>query len=285
MTANESKPRIKKVTLKYVRIDRPRDHIAVVTLDRPERLNALSYQLLRDLHSAFDELGGELDTRVVIVTGAGRGFCSGADLRAGASGENGPWEDGLGPLQMQYRMQQGYAGLVAKMRKIAQPLIAAVNGAAAGGGLSIALACDLRIAAPEARFNCAFTRIGLGGGEMGSSYFLPKLVGSAMAAELMYTGRLIDAAEAREIGLVSRIVERERLLDAALDLAQEMIVFSTPFGLRITKEVIDQVQGGLSLETALHIENRNQILATRTKDAAAAVQAWADTKKPDYRDE
>ncbi len=273
------------MTLKYVRIDRPRDHIAVITLDRPERLNALSYQLLRDLHSAFDELGGELDTRVVIVTGAGRGFCSGADLRAGASGENGPWEDGLGPLQMQYRMQQGYAGLVAKMRKIAQPLIAAVNGAAAGGGLSIALACDLRIAAPEARFNCAFTRIGLGGGEMGSSYFLPKLVGSAMAAELMYTGRLIDATEAREIGLVSRIVERERLLDAALDLAQEMIVFSTPFGLRITKEVIDQVQGGLSLETALHIENRNQILATRTKDAAAAVQAWADTKKPDYRDE
>ena len=273
------------MTLKYVRIERPRAHIAVVTLDRPERLNALSYQLLRDLHAAFDEFGGELDTRVIIVTGAGRGFCSGADLKAGPSGENGPWEEGLGPLQMQYRMQQGYAGLVAKMRKIAQPLIAAVNGPAAGGGLSIALACDLRIAAPEAVFNCAFTRIGLGGGEMGSSYFLPKLGGPAMAAELMYTGRLVDAAEAREIGLVSRVVEGERLLDTALDLAQQMVDFATPFGLRITKEVLDQVQGGLSLETALHIENRNQNLAMQTQDTATAGLAWAEAKKPEYRDE
>jgi enoyl-CoA hydratase/carnithine racemase len=222
---------------------------------------------------------------VVVVTGAGRGFCSGFDLKAAAGGENGPWQEGLGALQHQYRMQQAYGDLIVRLRRIPQPLIAAVNGAAAGGGLSIALACDLRIAAPEAKFNCAFTRIGLGGGEMGSSYFLPKLLGSALAAELMYTGRMVYAPEALEIGLVSRLVEREQLLDAALDLAREMIDSATPFGLRLTKEVFDQVQSGMSLETVVHIENRNQVLATQTKDAAAAMAAWADEKKPKYRDE
>jgi enoyl-CoA hydratase len=271
--------------MRQVEIDRPRPHVAVVTLNRPERFNALSFRLLRDFYAVLEELESEPDTRVVIVTGAGRGFCSGFDLQAAAGGENGPWEKGLGPLQNQFRMQQAYGGLVVRLRRIPQPLIAAVNGAAAGGGLSIALACDLRIAAPEAKFNCAFTRIGLGGGEMGTSYFLPKLLGPALAAELMYTGRMVYAPEALEIGLVSRLVERDQLLDAALDLAQQMVDSATPFGLRITKEVFDQVQAGISLETALHIENRNQVLAVQTKDAQAAMAAWSEEKKPEYRDE
>jgi enoyl-CoA hydratase len=268
-----------------VQIDRPRNHIAVITLNRPDRLNALSYRVLREFYAVLEELERDLDTRVAVVTGAGKGFCSGFDLKAAVSGENGPWEEGLGQLQSQYRMQQGYSGLILKLRRIPQPLIAAVNGAAAGGGLCIALACDLRIAAPEAKFNCAFTRLGLGGGEMGTSYFLPKLVGSAMAAELMYTGRLVHGPEALEIGLVSRLVERDRLLDSALELAQQMVEAAAPFGLRITKEVIDQVQSGLSLETALHIEDRNQVLATRTKDSFAAASAWASSNKPEYEDE
>jgi enoyl-CoA hydratase len=268
-----------------VELDRPRPHVAVVTMNRPERFNALSFQVMREWSAVLDELESDLDTRVVIVTGAGRGFCSGFDLKAAEGGENGPWQEGLGALQDQYRMQQAYGGLIVRIRRIPQPLIAAVNGAAAGGGLSIALACDLRIAAPEAKFNCAFTRIGLGGGEMGSSYFLPKLLGSALAAELMYTGRMVYAPEALEIGLVSRLVERDQLLEAALEMAQQMIDSATPFGLRLTKEVFDQVQSGMSLETAIHIENRNQVLAVRTKDAAAAMAAWADEKKPEYRDE
>jgi enoyl-CoA hydratase len=271
--------------LSQIDLDRPRPHVAVITMNRPERFNALSYQAMREWNGVLDALEADLDSRVVIVTGAGRGFCSGFDLKAATSGENGPWQEGLGPLQEQYRMQQGYGDLILRLRRIPQPLIAAVNGAAAGGGLSIALACDLRIAAPEAKFNCAFTRIGLGGGEMGSSYFLPKLLGSAMAAELMYTGRMVHASEALEIGLVSRLVERDQLLDTALDLAQQMVDSATPFGLRITKEVFDQVQSGMSLETAIHIENRNQVLATRTQDAAAAMVAWASDKKPEYRDE
>ena len=273
------------LTMSQVELDRPRPHIAVLTMNRPERFNALSFQLMREFYAVLDELESDMDTRVVIVTGAGRGFCSGFDLKAAAGGENGPWQEGLGALQHQYRMQQAYGGLVVRLRKIPQPLIAAVNGAAAGGGFSIALACDLRIAVPEAKFNCAFTRIGLGGGEMGSSYFLPKLLGSALAAELMYTGRMVYGSEALEIGLVSRLVERNELLDAALELAQQMIDSATPFALRITKEVLDQVQSGMSLETAVHIENRNQVLATRTKDAAAAMAAWAEEKKPKYQDE
>jgi enoyl-CoA hydratase len=120
---------------------------------------------------------------------------------------------------------------------------------------------------------------------MGSSYFLPKLLGSALAAELMYTGRMVYASEALEIGLVSRLVERDQLLDAALGMAQQMLDSATPLGLRLTKEVFDQVQSGMSLETAIHIENRNQVLAVHTKDAAAARAAWADEKKPKYRDE
>jgi len=254
-------------------------------MSRPERFNAISYQALRELHSALEELESDLDTRVVIVTGAGRGFCSGFDLKARDAGENGPWEEGLGAIQDQYRMQQAYGGLVVRLRKIPQPLIAAVNGAAAGGGLSIALACDLRIAAPGAKFNCAFTRIGLGGGEMGSSYFLPKLVGSATAAELMYTGRMVSAEEALQIGLISRLVERDQLLESALELAQEMIDSATPFGLRITKEVFEQAQSGMSLEAVVHIENRNQVLASQTKDASAAGNAWDSQEKPPYVDE
>jgi enoyl-CoA hydratase len=194
--------------MSQIELDRPRPHVAVLTMNRPERFNALSFQMMREFYAVLDGLESDLDTRVVIVTGAGEGFCSGFDLKAAAGGENGPWQEGLGPLQHQYRMQQAYGGLVVRLRRIPQPLVAAVNGAAAGGGLSIALACDLRIAVPEAKFNCAFTRIGLGGGEMGSSYFLPKLLGSAMAAELMYTGRMVHGPEALEIGLVSRLVER-----------------------------------------------------------------------------
>jgi enoyl-CoA hydratase len=271
--------------MSQVDIERPRAHVAVVTLNRPDRLNALSFRLLRDLYAVLDELDTDLDTRVVIVTGAGAGFCAGFDLKAAAEAENGPWQPGLGPLQDQYRMQQAYGGLIARLRSIPQPLIAAVNGAAAGGGLSIALACDLRVAAPEAKFNCAFTKIGLGGGEMGTSYFLPKLLGSARAAELMYTGRMVQAREALEIGLVSRIVEGEQLLEAALELAQQMVESATPFGLRITKELLNQVYSGMSLDAVLHLENRNQVLATQTKDATAAMRAWARRQKPEYQDE
>lgn len=270
--------------MSYVRLERPQEHIGLITLDRPERYNALSFQLLRDFHAVLDTLDTDPTIRVAVVTGAGKGFCAGADLQAAVTGENGHWEADLGRIQEMYRMQQGYGGLVLHMRQAPQPLIAAVNGAAAGGGLSVALACDLRICVPSAKFNCAFTRLGLGGAEMGSSFFLPKLVGSAMAAELMYTGRFVQADEALQLGLVSRVVEPDALLDHALGLAREMVERASPFGLRITKEAINLAQGGLSLNEVIHVENRNQVLALQTQDFTTAATAWKDPGPVQYTD-
>jgi enoyl-CoA hydratase/carnithine racemase len=259
--------------MEYVQLGRPREHVAVLLLNRPERYNALSFQVVRELHDALAELERDLDSRVVVLTGAGRGFCSGADLKAGA--ENGAWEEGLGRVQHQVRVQQAYGDLVRHLRRIPQPLIAAVNGPAAGGGFSLALACDMRICTPAARFNCAFTRLGLGGAEMGTSYFLHRVVGASLAAELMFTGRFVEAEEALECGLVSRVVAESDLMETALGLAAEIVEHATPFGLRLTKEVIDLVQGGLSLEEALHLENRNQVLSVETEDFQATARQWA----------
>ncbi len=270
--------------MSFARIDRPRPNIAVLTLDRPDRYNALSYAMIRDLSRSLDELSGDLKSRVVIFTGTGKGFCAGADLKAGATGENGVWEKDLGNIQEKYRMQQAYGDLILKLRRIPQPVIAAINGPAAGGGFSLALACDLRICTPSTKFNCAFTRLGIGGAEMGSSYFLPKLVGPAMASELMYTGRFVDADEALKIGLVSRVVENERLMDVALELAGEMVRHASPFGLRITKEAINLVQGGLSLDEAVHLENRNQVMALQTQDFMTAAASWMQKKDPEFKD-
>jgi len=271
--------------MSFVSLDDVGPHIALLRLNRPDRLNALSFTAVRELHASLDLLADRIDTRVVVLTGAGRGFCAGYDLKAHAQGENGAWEPGLGAVQGQYRMQQGYGGLVLKLRRLPQPVIAAVNGPATGGGFGLALACDLRIAAAEARFNCAFVKLGLGGAELGTAFFLPKLVGSAMAAELMYTGRMVDAEEALRIGLVSRVVAADALLDCALDLAREIVAGSSPFGLRVTKEALELAQSGLSLEAVVQIENRNQVLASQTADSRAAALAWMSGKPASFRDE
>jgi enoyl-CoA hydratase len=268
--------------MKYVQLSRPRPHVAVLLLNRPERYNALSFQVVREIHAALAELESDLDSRVVVVTGAGSGFCAGADLKAG--GENEAWEEGLGRIQHQFRVQQAYGDLIRHLRGIPQPLIAAVNGPAAGGGFSLALACDLRICTPAAKFNCAFTKLGLGGAEMGTSYFLHRTVGAALAAELMYTGRFVEAEEALRCGLVSRVVDESDLMDAALGLAAEIVENATPFGLRITKEVIDLVQGGLSLTEALHLENRNQVLAVETEDFQTTAKDWASPGRRTFTD-
>ncbi len=270
--------------MQYVEITRPRDHTVALRLNRPERLNALCFQMTREIHQALDTLEGDLETRVVILTGAGRGFCAGLDLKAYTSGENGAWEEGLGKLQHAYRVQSGYADLVRHLRRIPQPVIAAVNGPAAGGGFALALACDVRICTATARFNCAFTRLGLGGAEMGTSYFLHRMVGTALAAELMYTGRFVESDEALRCGLVSRVVAEEDLMNSALDLAGEMVKHASPLGLRLTKEVIDLVQGGLSLEEAIHLENRNQVLALQTEDCRTAAAQWASTASRRFTD-
>ena len=251
-------------------------------MNRPERLNAIDHEMLRSLRQFFDERHRDYETRMIIVTGAGRGFCAGLDLKAG--GEQGQWQPGVGPVQDIYTFQEDIADLVVKMRRCPQPLIAAVNGAATGGGLSIAIASDIRIGTEMARFACSYLNLGLGGADVGSSYHLPKIVGAAHAADLLYSGRIIDAIEAKEMGLITKIVSHEELLPTALRMAEGIVAKASPLGLRLTKEVLNETVTGISLENALKLENRNQILASQTADAREARSAWAEKRDPVWRD-
>jgi enoyl-CoA hydratase len=256
-------------------------HIGIITLNRPHRLNALSHTIVRELHQLFNKLDEDLGTRVVIMTGAGRGFCAGADLKGG-DGETS-WDENLGPIQSQYRLQQGYANLTIRMRQIPQPIIAAVNGPAAGGGLCLALASDVRFASESARFNCAFVKLGLSGCEMGSSYFLPRIVGASKAAELMYTGRLIDAKTALDIGLVSKVTPDGQVVDAAKELAREMLG-NAPLALRMTKEVFNFGLCASSLENQIAMENRTQTVNFMTDDFREGAMSFLEKRKPEYGD-
>src|SRR5688572_11559544 len=186
-----------------VRLENLTDQIRLLTLDRPERLNAMSHELVGDIHAALDEVAADREARVLISTGEGRGFCAGLDLKG--AGE-APGTDGLGRPQAGLTGQQHIARLVPHLRSLRQPVIAAVNGPAAGGGLALALASDVRVAAASARFNVAFVRIGLSGCDIGVSWLLPRLVGAGKAFELMLTGRIFDADEAESMGLVTRVV-------------------------------------------------------------------------------
>lgn len=262
-----------------VTIARPTPDVALVTLHRPDRLNAMSHELVADLHRALDEVGADTSCRVVVLTGAGRGFCAGLDLKgAGAA----PGTEGLGRPQAGMTAQQHIARLVPKLRGLRQPVIAAVNGPATGGGLALALASDVRIAAKSARFNVAFVRIGLSGCDIGVSWMLPRLIGASKAFELMLTGRLIDAAEADRIGLVSRVVPDGQVADAALELAAE-IAANSPFGVWMTKEVMwSNLETG-SLQAAIDLENRTQILTSMTEDMPEAMTAFLEKRPPEFR--
>lgn len=263
-----------------VLIERVRPGIAVLTLNRPERLNAMNYDLVRGLYDALDELEADRSCRVIVLTGAGRGFCAGLDLSEGASP---PTTAGLGRAQAGMTVQKLIAGLVPKMRSVPQPVIAAVNGAASGGGLALALASDVRVAAESARFNVAFIRVGLSGCDIGVSWMLPRLIGASRAFELLLTGRLIDAAEADRIGLVTRVVPDAGVLESALETA-ELIVGNSPFGVRMTKEVMwSQLEIG-SLQAGIDLENRTQVLSSFTGDLTEAMAAFMEKRPPKFAD-
>jgi enoyl-CoA hydratase len=263
-----------------VLVDRTRAGIVVLRLNRPERLNAMNYDLVRGLYDALDELSEDLTCRVIVLTGAGRGFCAGLDLTEGASP---PRTAGMGRAQAGMTVQKLIAGLVPKMRATPQPIIAAVNGAASGGGLALALASDVRIAAQSARFNVAFIRVGLSGCDIGVSWMLPRLIGASRAFELLLTGRLIDAAEADRIGLVTRVVPDAEVLDSALATA-ELIVGNSPFGVRMTKEVMwSQLEIG-SLQAGIDLENRTQVLSSFTGDLTEAMAAFAEKRPAKFTD-
>lgn len=261
---------------KTLKLDRE-GQILWVTLDRPERLNALSWELVAELDELFSGLVEDRDTRVVILRGAGRAFCAGIDLKEESQGETirGTVEDG-------FRAQKRVAKLVILMRRAPQPIIAAVHGAATGGGLSLMLAADLRVAADTARMNCAYIRVGLGGCDVGSSYFLPRIVGASVAAEMILTGNFIDAARAERVGLVSRVVKESELEETARGLAKD-ILRNTPIGVSLSKECLNFSIDAPSLEAAGAMEDRNQILAAQSGDFAEGIAAFLEKRPPSYK--
>ncbi len=254
-----------------VLVEERRPGVVLVTLNRPERLNAMSHELVADLHDALDEVHDDRGCRVVVLTGAGRGFCAGLDLKSGATV---PGTEGLGRATAGMATQQHIAALVPHLRSLRQPVIAAVNGPAAGGGLALALASDVRVASASARFNVAFIKVGLSGCDIGVSWMLPRLIGASAAFELLLTGRLIDADEALRVGIVSRVVPDGEVVDAALDVADE-IASNTELGVWMTKEVMwSQLEVG-SLQAGIDLENRTQLLCSTAGDLEARVRAFA----------
>jgi enoyl-CoA hydratase/carnithine racemase len=264
-----------------VRVDEPAPGVRVITLDRPHRLNAMSAQLIGDLHRALDDAGADEECRVVVITGAGRGFCAGLDLKEPPT--HRPGTVNASP-QSRMHVQQAIAAFVPKLRGLRQPVIAAVNGPASGGGFALALASDIRIAAASATFNAAFVRIGLSGCDIGVSWLLPRLIGAGRSHELLLTGRLVDAAEADRIGLVNRVVPDGEVLDAALATAAE-ITANSPMGVWMTKEVAwSQLEVG-SLQAGIDLENRTQIMTTFTQDHREQITAFLGKRPPHYTNE
>lgn len=239
-----------------VEISHPRPEITVVTLNRPDKLTALSYELVEELHRCLDALAADNTCRVVVLTGAGRGFCAGLDLSAPNPEQTG---GGTEFPRSGMRWQERIADLTAKLHRLRQPVIAAVNGVAYGGGLGLAAACDIRVAAPSARFCTQFIKLGLGGCDIGVSYTLPRIIGAGAAFDLILTARAVDADEALRLGLVSRVADP--VLDEALTIAETLCGYGK-FGLESTKQVLWANLDAGSLEAALHLENRSQIVAS-----------------------
>lgn len=262
-----------------VEVDLHGDGVTVVTLNRPETLNSMTLELVEELHATFARLGDDNACRAIVITGAGRGFSSGHDLGEMQNSEEvGELSGAVGGM----RVQEAFASLATRMVGTPQPIVAAVNGPAAGGGLALALAADTRVAAESARFNAAFVRLGISGCDMGLSYLLPRIVGPTVAFEMMLSGRLLDAAEAERRGLVLQVVPDGEVVDAAVEIAHR-IVANSPFGVRMTKEVMWANLDAPSLESAVALENRTQILCIQTADMPEAVAAFIDKRSPAFR--
>ena len=245
-----------------------------VTLDRPERLNALSRPMVQALRDLFVDLYWRHEIRAVVLRGAGVNFCAGLDLKE--RGDNTATGPGAGLVR-----QRQISEIVIAMRRCPQPIIALMDGAASGGGFAIALACDMRIATPTARMNAAFIKLGLSGCDIGVSYFLPRMLGSSVAAELLMTGRFLHAPRAEALGLVSKLAPAEKLDDEARGLLADLLR-TTPLGLRLTKEAFNHAIDAQGLEAAIAMEDRNQILCAQGEDFQEGVRAFLEKRDPVY---
>jgi enoyl-CoA hydratase len=275
MNDEHYKPRAPDGAYETLRVEKE-GAIDWLTLDRPELLNAMSRTMMLELQHYFGELYTNHDVRVVILKGAGRGFCAGLDLKEDRSDERGGAVTGL-------RVQRRVSEIVMRMRRAPQPVISLIHGPASGGGFALALASDIRLAGPRARMNAAFIRIGLTACDVGVSYFLPRLVGSALASELLLTGRFIGAERARAVGLVSDVVPDAELDDAGRAIAREILA-NSPVGVRLTKECLNMSVDAGSLEAVIAMEDRQQILVSTTLDMREGVEAFLQKRPPVYRD-
>lgn len=255
------------------------DDIALVTLNRPDRLNAITTTMIVELESIVSQVDLDPALRAVIVTGAGRGFSAGLDLQ-----EQGvaPGADRVSPTVRGFLWQDHLATLHERIHRSRKPWIAAVNGPCVGGGFAMSLACDVRVAAMSATFGAVFLKVGVSNCDMGTSYFLPRLVGASRSAELLLTARIFDADEAREIGLVIDVVDDGTVVDRALDTAR-LIRANAPFATWMTKETMWQTVDAPSLRHALDIENRTQIMCSGTGDIAEARAAFVEKRSPNWQ--
>lgn len=258
-------------------VERIADGLAVVRLNRPDRLNALSQEAVTALTETLDRIAKDETLRVVILTGEGRGFCAGWDLKSKLQGTDG----GAPGVANLYAGQERFAGLIRRIRELDKVVIAAVNGVAVGAGLGLALASDIRIAARSASFHIGAVRIGLTAGECGISYHLPRLIGASRAFELMLTGRPIAAEEAERIGLVSAVSDDAALLERAMAMAGE-ILRNSPYSVRHTKRLMWANLEAPALDAAIELENRAQVLALLTEDFAEASAAFAEKRAPRF---
>jgi enoyl-CoA hydratase len=265
----------------FVRVDRPRPHVALITLDRPERMNAMAFDVMIPFRSTLEAVSADNDVRVVVVTGAGEGFCAGADLE-----DPGrlPDVDGLTRTSIARRALELLDDVVLALRRMHQPVLAAVNGPAIGGGFCLAMAADVRVASERAVFRAAGISNGLTASELGISYLLPRAVGASRAFEIMLSGRDVAAGEAEAIGLVSRTVAPQALLPTCYELAERMIGFSR-VGLEVTKRLLWSSLDASSLAAHMDHEGHAQLyVRLTTENFEEAVRARKEHRPPVYRD-
>jgi enoyl-CoA hydratase len=263
-----------------VLVDEPAPHVRQLTLNRPDQLNAMTSELCEALHEELRRVAIERSCRAVVLTGAGRGFCAGVDLHGyGAA----PGNDGSDESRDRLGNQEHMSRVILELRGVPQPVIAAVNGPAAGFGLALALGSDIRYAAPEAVFRVAFINIGVSNCDMGTSWLLPRLIGASRSHELMLTGRRVSAEEALRIGLVADVVGDGGLLARAVEAAEQIAALA-PWGVRLTKQGMWAALEIPSEQAAVEYEDRQQIMATFGRAVPEAVEAFLQKRPAEFAD-
>jgi enoyl-CoA hydratase len=260
--------------------DRPAPSVRVLTLNRPDQLNAMTAELCEALHEELRSVAADRACRVVVLTGAGRAFCAGVDLRGYG---DAPGNDGTDEARDRLGNQEHMSRLILRLRATPQPIIAAVNGGAAGIGLALTLGSDIRYAAPDAVFRAAFLNIGVSNCDMGTSWLLPRLIGASRAHEMMLTGRRVGAEEAERIGLVAGVVDGDGLMTRALEAAEQIAAWS-PWGIRLTKQGMWSALEVAAEQAAIEYEDRQQIMGLHGKAPAEAVAAFLEKRPADFTD-